>query len=213
MRNLNHAYLMLIGLLFISLIATAENNIPLIQQNIGNDLINRDQSALQNDLQNLLSCVAEIYSTHSNEYAESVLWAAMIMEQTGDNKQSQRLLSRSDKLFKKYGSGKFNGRDTIHEIFRHDLVSSLENQGGRDYYSLRQSKKSLKLKRQFFGNESEEYLNAVLDLSKLYAQRLNYNKSTQLHNEAFISYVNLLKNKFCSLSDFGRENFWATAIK
>lgn len=213
MRNLSHTYFLLICLLIISLLANAENNIPMIQQNIGNDLIKKDQYGLQKDLQNLLSYVGEVYSTHSSEYAESVLWTAMIMEQAGDNKQSQRLLSLSDKLFKKYGSGKFNGRDTIHEIFRLDLVSALEDRGGRDYCSLQKSKKSLKLKRQFFGDESEEYLNAVLDLSKLYAQRLNYNKSTQLHNEAFISYVNLLKNKFCSLSDFGREDFWTTAIK
>lgn len=213
MRNLSRTYLILICLLIISLLAKAKNNCPIIQQNIGNDLISSNQTELQKDLQSLLSYVSEVYSTHSGEYAESVLWAAMILEQAGDNKQSQKLLTRSDKLFKKYGDGKFNGRDTIHEIFRLDLVSALEDQGDRDYYSLLQSKKSLKLKKHFFGDESEEYLNAVLDLSKLYAQRLNYNKSTQLHNEAFISYVNLLKNKFCSLSDFGREDFWTTAIK
>lgn len=184
-----------------------------LQQAIGQDLIDTNRTRLQADLQDLLDYVAAEHGTQSPEYAEAVLWAAMIVEQAGDCKQSSRLLKASNKLFKQYGSGPFCGRDTIHEIFRLDLLSALEDKGNRDFYSLRHSKKSLKLKKQYFGETNEAYLNAALDLSRLYAQRLNYKKSTELHNEAFVAYVNLIRDKFCSLSDLEREDYWATAIK
>lgn len=199
-------------ILFVSL-AFAQKNLNALQTSIGEDLIKSDSQALRADLQALLDSIESIYSPHSPEYAEGVLWTSMILEQYGDYKQSQRLLNKSNSIFKKYGKGPFNGRDTIQEILYLDLSSALNENGGRDYFSIRNSQRAIKLKKEYFGEKSEQFLNGLLDLSRLYAMRLDYKTSTKYHNEAFEFYNNLLHSQFCSLSDYGREDFWNTASR
>lgn len=165
------------------------------------------------ELNKTLSVYRERYSEHSPQFADCAQWCAMQCAMGGDNKQAASLLKKSDLLFKKYGTGVFQGRDTINEIFRNDILSRIEKNADRDYYAIRYAKKSLKLKQQYFGTESEQVLNALLDLSQLYAERRNYKKAARIHNMGYNSYVELLKWEFCSSSESKRSAYWKTASR
>lgn len=175
--------------------------------------LNQDNTLLTADLRSLLQNYEKQYGVASPQYAEAVLWCAMVCEQAGDCKQSQRLIKESERLYKQYGSGPFNGRDTISEIFRLDVTSAIEEKAERTYNQLRYAEKALKLKREKFGPYSEVYLKAALDLSKDYAVNRSQGKSIRLHNEAFQAYTKLIKDNFRSMTDHERENYWNVAIK
>lgn len=151
------------------------------------------------------------YTEKSHQYADCILLCAMQCAIAGDNNQSVSLLKQSDKLFKLYGMGCFNGRDTINEILRYDILSKIEKNSDRDYYAIKYAKRSLKLKQSYFGYKSEQTLNALLDLSQLYAERHQYKKAVKAHNEGYESYVELLKREFCSSSESKRNDYWKVA--
>lgn len=151
------------------------------------------------------------YTEKSHQYADCLLWCAMQCAIAGDNIQSSTLLKESDKLFKIYGLGNFNGRDTINEILRYDVLSKIEQNSDRDYFAIKYARRALELKQSYFGRESEQTLNALLDLSQLYAERHKYSKAVKAHNEGYESYVDLLKREFCSSSESKRNAYWKVA--
>ncbi len=169
--------------------------------------------AIQDELNELLTIYRRQYSETSPQYGEALMWAAMACSEYGDNKQGQELLKRSDALFKQYGRGAFEGRDTIQQIFHLDLQSRILYNSGADYRALQEAKRSLHLKELHFGKQSEPYLNELLNLSRLYGERLKYKKSTQFHNAGYNSYVELIKREFCSTSESERSLYWEKAIK
>ena len=200
-------------LMGISMQASAsQSRVLTLQQEVMRQ-INRSNEDCTQALQRLLDYCEERYTAQSPQYAESVLWAAMVAHRSRDYRQSRELIGRSDALFKKYGVGPFFGRDTINEIFRLDLLTIIEEDNQRDYYALKYARKATKLKKAFFGNDSEVTMNAMLDVSKLYASRLRNRDSSRAHTEAYNTYVSTIRNKFCAMSDLGRENYWNTAIK
>ena len=190
----------------------AANHMSALQQDVIQH-IGCDNAACTAALQRLLDYYEERYTAQSPQYAECVLWSAMICHQSHDRKQCKQLLTKSDELFKKYGPGPFYGRDTINEIFRLDLLTAIEEDLERDYYAVKYARRASELKEAFFGEGSEVTLNAKLDLSKLYASRLRDLKSARTHTEAYNAYVELIRDKFCAMSDTGRENYWDTAIR
>lgn len=151
------------------------------------------------------------YSSKSHQYADCILWCAMQCAIAGDNIQSYKLLKQSDELFARFGMGNFDGRDTINEILRYDILSKIEQDAERDYFAIKFAKSSLRLKQSFFGCESEQALNALLDLSQLYAERHKYRKSVKVHNKGYESYVELLRREFCSSSESKRNAYWKVA--
>lgn len=151
------------------------------------------------------------YTENSPLYADCILWCAMQCAMSNDNKQALSLLQSSDKLFMAHGTGVFHGRDTISEILRYDVLSKIEQNSDRNYYAIKHAKRSLKLKQLYFGAESEQTLNALLDLSQLYAERKSYQKAADIHNKGYNSYVELLKKEFCSSSESKRIAYWKVA--
>lgn len=151
------------------------------------------------------------YTKNSSQYADCVLWCAMQCALSNDNKQARKLLKHSDKLFNLYGPGIFNGRDTISEILRYDVLSKIEQNLNSNYYAIKYAKRSFLLKQKYFGSESEQTLNAVLDLSQLYAERQKFQKAAKLHNSGYKGYVELLKREFCSSSESKRIAYWKIA--
>ena len=137
----------------------------------------------------------------------------MMCAQAGDGKQAKALLKKSCQLYKAVGTGPYDGRDTLHEILRLDVATLVEDNDGREYYSVKYAKKSCELKRCFFGETSENYLKALLDLSRRYAERLNKRKSRLYHNIGYNSYVELIKREFCEKSESERTMYWNTAVK
>ena len=152
-----------------------------------------------------------LYTKNSVQYADCVLWCAMQCALSNDNKQARNLLKYSDRIFDLYGRGIFNGRDTISEILRYDVYSKIEQNLDRDYYAIKYAKRSLFLKQKYFGLESEQTLNADLDLSQLYAARQKYQKASKYHNDGYNGYVELLKREFCSSSESKRMAYWKVA--
>lgn len=173
----------------------------------------RTSASLNTSLNQVLSLYEKRHSAHSSQYADCMMWCAYACAEFGDNKQAKNLLKQSKELFKQYGHGTFAGRDTINEIFRLDLESKLEYNSNRDFKAVRYSYRSCKLKRKYFGEQSEPYLNAVLDLSRLYAERLKYRKSNRYHNMGYDAYVELIKQEFCRTSESERALYWEKAIK
>lgn len=164
-------------------------------------------------LNEMLSLYQKHYTTNSPQYADCVMWCAMMCAQAGDGKQAKALLKKSCQLYKAVGTGPFDGRDTLHEILRLDVATLVEDNDGREYYSVKYAKKSCKLKCYFFGETSENYLKALLDLSRRYAERLNKRKSRLYHNIGYNSYVELIKREFCEKSESERTMYWNTAVK
>ena len=167
---------------------------------------------ISQDLNNLMEVYARQYSTQSAQYAEVLTWSARVCAEAGDNKQAKRLMNQGLKLFKQYGKGHFEGRDTINEIFYLDLKATLNYQAGRDFVAGHLQRQSCKLKRLHFGEQSEVYLKALLDLSRLYAERLCYRKSEKYHNKGYNSYIEMIKQEFCNSSESERKNYWNTAV-
>lgn len=168
---------------------------------------------IDNELNELLMLYQQHYSAGSLQYADALMWVAMACAEAGDNRQGLELLEQSDAWFYQYGKGFFNGRDTIQEIFRTDLHSRLLYNSGANYRALLHAKKSLQFKKAYFGERSEVYLNALLDLSRQYAERLKYGKSNYYHNLGYNAYVERIKHEFCSTSESERVNYWEKAIK
>ena len=169
-----------------------------------------DVSGLLNEM---LSIYQKHYTAESPQYADCLMWCAMICSRVGDDRQANALLKQSCKLFKQCGSGGFAGRDTIHEILRLDIQSAMESHYGRELYAVSYAEKSCKLKAQYFGEEKPAYLQSVLDLSQLYAERLSKRKSRLYHNIGYRSYVELVKREFCEKSESERTMYWNTAVK
>ena len=167
--------------------------------------------ATSTEMNSIIETCKNKYTEKSHQYADCILWCAMQCAIAGDNEQSASLLKQSDKIFKLYGIGNFNGRDTINEILRYDILSRIEQNSDRDYYAIIYAKRSLKLKQSYFGHKSEQTLNALLDLSQLYAERHQYKKAVKAHNEGYESYVELLRKEFCSSSESKRNAYWKIA--
>jgi hypothetical protein len=168
---------------------------------------------IDNEVNELLTLYQQHYSAGSLQYADALMWVAMACAEAGDNRQGLKLLEQSDARFSQYGKGVFNGRDTIQEIFHLDLKSKLLYNSGADYRALLLAKKSLQLKKTYFCEQSEVYLNALLDLSRLYAERLKYRKSNRYHNLGYKAYVERIKQEFCSTSESERASYWEKAAK
>lgn len=176
-------------------------------------IANKSGVDINNTLNELLDVYQKKFSSDSPQYADALMWTAMACVGAGDNKQGLKLLKQSDELFRQYGKGMFEGRDTVQEIFRTDLHSHMLYNSGADYRALIQAKKSLQLKKKYFGEHSEVYLNALLDISRLYAERLKYKKSNSYHNLGYKAYVELIRKEFCSTSESERIAYWEKAIK
>ena len=165
------------------------------------------------DLNELLSLYRMNYSPQSTQYADALMWVAMVCAEAGDNKQSSLLLKQSDTLFAQYGNGVFDGRDTVQKILRCDLYSKILYNSGAVYRALQQAKKATQLKKKFFGQHSEIYLNALLDLSRLYAERLKLHKSNMYHNMGYDAYVERIKQEFCQSCESERASYWEKAAQ
>lgn len=177
------------------------------------DIIKKKQSDsdVYLNLNDLMEIYKNRYTVQSAEYASSVLFSAFICAQYGDNKQALHLLQHASDLFSQYGKGPFDGRDTVNEIFRLDLQSKIKLNTKCEYDAVLLLDKSCALKRDYFGDKSEPYLNALLDISSLYAQRLRHLKSARLHNMGYEPYVERIKYEFCSASESGRITYWNKA--
>ena len=105
------------------------------------------------------------FGAESPQFADAVQMCAWICLENGDIEQAKSLLDKSDKIFRSRGNGVFLGRDSVQEICRLDLLSRIEYESDRDYYSVRYARKSHGLKQQFFGHDSYVTLISALDLS------------------------------------------------
>ncbi|MBO4906580.1 MAG: CHAT domain-containing protein [Bacteroidaceae bacterium] len=165
------------------------------------------------ELNELLSIYRQAYGSDSPQYADALLQAALTCADFGDNKQGMKWVKRSDEIFKQHGHGPFDGRDTVQQIFRMDICSHLYYNSSAETRAISLSQQSLQLKKEYFGEHSEVYLNELLNISRLYAERLNYSKSNIYHNLGYQAYVELLKQEFCSTSESERTLYWEKAIK
>lgn len=164
-------------------------------------------------LNKLLATYEQRYTRENHQYADCMQWCAYVCAEFGDNLQATRLLRESSQLFRQHGRGPFEGRDTVSHIFMLDLRSKIESGCGRDYMAVRHARRATRLKEQYFGRQSEPYLNALLDLSRLYAERLCYGKSNRSHNQGFAAYVERIKQEFCQVSESQRTIYWNTAMR
>lgn len=164
-------------------------------------------------MNNLLDEYRTLYTESSSKYAECLLWCAYICTDKGDNEQAVQLVKKSDKIYKDHCNGVFDGRDTLAQIFRHEVKAILEKVEGRSFQAVRHLKKALELKKDYFGEDTEIYLMSLLDISQIYADRLQYGKSNTYHTLGHTAYVERLKTEFCSTSEYNRTIYWSTASK
>ena len=175
-------------------------------------LMNCEKACAQDDkaqeLNNRLSLYLNRYGVQSKEYADCVLWCSMQVAEAGDITEAKRVLAHSERLFRKYGNGVFDGRDSIKQVLYLDTKSVMERQLGREYLQVRYMEKAVALKKQVFGFESEVYLNSLLDLAEMYAERFRNKQSKDTHNSGYETYVNLIKREFARLPESQRQTYW-----
>lgn len=194
----------------------ASTNDSLRVQSLKNEIqerLYRDTKDIAPALNELLQLYKKRYSAQSLQYADCLMWCAAVCADAGDNELGKELLKKSNILFEKIGKGGFKGKDTINQIFYLDIKSKIEYNSGRDFMAVQSSKKSCRLKEAYFGKGSEVYLNALLELSRLYAERLKYKKSSKYHNKGYNSYIQLIKDEFCSSCESERNIYWNVAAK
>ena len=162
-------------------------------------------------LNRLLDDTERRYGTRSTLYAENVLWCAYECIRLNDLVQGRKLLNHSRRLFRQYGCGAFDGRDTLAEILWQDAATRLEYSAQRDFFALQHATRSCQLKKEHFGERSEVYLNALLDLSDIYAERMLYKQANYYHNLGFNAYVERIKTQFCQVSESERMEYWERA--
>jgi len=170
-----------------------------------------DTDSVRAQLNSLLADSEQRYGLQSTRYAQSVLWCAYECIRLNDQVQGKALLERSQRLFRQYGNGAFEGKDTIEEIFYQDAATKLEYNARRDFYALQHAQRAYQLKKEYFGERSEIYLNALLDLSDIYAERMQYKQANYYHNLGFDAYVERIKTEFCAVSESERIAYWERA--
>lgn len=179
------------------------------QDTIANALIHSIYSThMGRDINQLLRLYQDRYGVQSKEYADCVLWCSMQVAETGDIPEAKRVLAHSERLFQKYGTGPFDGRDSTEQILYWDTKAIIERVLGREYMQVRYTEKAVALKKQVFGFESDVYLNSLLDLAELYSERFRNRKSQKTHNEGYETYVNLIKREFARLPESQRQAYW-----
>lgn len=188
----------------------ANDSVIYYRDKIINRIANNDTTDISEDLNKIVALYYDYYSWGSKEFNESILWCAMMSLEWGDDQEAERLMKGSCDLFAQYGDGPFEGRDTINEILYLDLQSKLKYKGSAFIKAIKYSRRSSDLKREFFGEDSEVYLKSLLDLSKLYTERLNHKMSQRYHNLGYQSYVKMIKREFCEKSESERSVYWAS---
>lgn len=173
----------------------------------------KDEATATRLMNDLLEEYNTLYTTSSSKYAECLLWCAYICADKGDIKQAKRLIRKSTTIYKEYGKGVFDGRDTLAQIFYHDVSALLENSIDRSFQAVRHLTKALNLKKEYFGEDTEIYLISLLDISQIYADRMQYGKSNSYHTKGHNAYVERLKTEFCSTSEYKRTIYWSTASR
>lgn len=176
-------------------------------------LSDSDPVSMSAGMNRLIRLYADRYTRNSSEYAESLLWCSKVCCDSGDNRQSLKLLKSSSDIFRTYGTGPFSGRDTLNQLMYLSVRYHIEMNSDREYRALWLLRKLCELKKYYFGENSSEYLNSLLDLSRLYSERFCYVKSDRYHNMGYKAYINLIKEEFCSMSESERYTYWDSAIK
>ena len=138
-----------------------------------NDLIEvkEQKKDISQTLNRILNLYASQYTINSHEYADCLMWCAMMCAEANDDKIAHQLLNKSIKIFKHYGEGNFDGLDTINYIFKFDILSKMATNNNAQQIALRYAKKAYRYKPFLWGNEDYRNLKSLLDLSQLYAER------------------------------------------
>ena len=178
-----------------------------------NDLIvaKKQEKDISQTLNSILNLYNSQYSSNSHEYADCLMWCAMMCAEANDNKLAHQLLTESIKTFKHYGYGSFNGLDTINYIFKFDILSKMATNHNAQLIALRFAKKAYQYKPILWGVEDHKNLKSLLDLSQSYAERQRYVRSQMYHSQAYNAYVNLIEKELCSLSESERRSYWSVA--
>lgn len=171
----------------------------------------QDASLNASALNRLLAQYSAQYTPRSPQYAECVLWCAYVCVKKGDNVQSKRALVAGRQLFKQYGTGCFDGKDTINEIFSLDIETNIEYNTNRFYMAIKSGLRACELKKTYFGEKSEIYLKSLLEVSHLYAMFGDYKKASYYHNIAFEAYVEQIKKEFEDMGEAERSMYWEKA--
>lgn len=97
--------------LAVSIYALSQNNYADIVKtkneilSLKQEVLRREPVRLENNLNKILGLYEGVFAENSVEYAETMMWCAMICERMGDNKQAMKLLKNSCDIFKQYGEG------------------------------------------------------------------------------------------------------------
>ena len=143
-------------------VSPSENDLREVEalQKLTYQNINKGHLNLDSYLNQLLDIYERCYGYESQQYADCLMWCAMICAQAGDENQADKLIKHSENLFKMYGTGPFDGMDTVNLIFCYDTKSIMEYKSYRTFMAISWAKKSHELKKKMFGDTSLVYLNS-----------------------------------------------------
>ena len=107
----------------------------------------------------------------------------------------------------------FASTDTIQWIANLDSVENICRETTQEYKMIQIAKKSNALIRDFYGEQSEEYLQSLLHLSELYQERMEYSTSNSYHHMAYTPYMEKIRFEFSEKSENDKVIYWQTASK
>lgn len=101
--------------------------------------------------------------------------------------------------------------DTIALIQYYQEAEEYYYQTEQEYAAIQCAKQIHSLVSSYYGTDSELYIQSLLQLSKLYAERLYPRIANHYHSQVFIPYMEMLRSRFCALSESERINYWEHA--
>ena len=150
----------------------------------------------------------DLYGDNSIEFNEDLLWIASYLYDEGDLVQSKHFLKLAKLGLKQFGTGPFQGRDTLQNINVLDLEGRLYVSSRRAYRGIRYLIHSSELRRKCFGENNLHYIDGLISVANAYIMYSNPQKAVEYHNKALSSISENVKRSFREFDEQGREQYW-----
>lgn len=171
-----------------------------------------DKTLDADKLDDYLSASKSLNGISSRDYWNDMLWVASYCFDVGDQVQAQELLKQAERHLSIYGKGSFQGKDTLQQILSLDLKGHIKSEMGLHHRAIAYYKQSSALKKLWYGNESEEYIESLIQIANEYSAYAKPEKSIEYHNMALSALSNNVKTRFRTLDKAEREEYWYSVL-
>ncbi len=148
-----------------------------------------------------------LHGERSSEYAAMLTRAGMACVQAGDYRQGKKLVNSGFNVFGRLKDAA-DRRDTLVYIELLDARSAIRFAVGQRAAGIRSMKSGNALRREFYGDSSEQYMQGMLDVSMLYSLLPSSSQAERFQNAAYDYLFSKVRSSFSVMSEDEREKYW-----